>query len=128
MDPAGRSIDTEDTTHRQGKIPRGSRSLTARRGPCYQALPFFRAVGELLSKRPSEHGEEHAAESYRRAAPYLDASWQLAGSVALWTVVGWFADSKLKTTPWLLVSGSVVGMALGFYLFFKTILAMGKKK
>ena len=42
--------------------------------------------------------------------------------------MGWFADSKLKTTPWLLVSGAVVGMGLGFYLFFKTVLTIGKKK
>jgi len=97
-------------------------------GPCYQALPFFRAVGELLPKRPSEQGEEDTAASYRRAAPYLDASWQLVGSVALWTAVGWFADSKLRTTPWLLVSGAVVGMGLGFYLFFKSVLAIGRKK
>jgi len=91
-------------------------------------VPFFRAVGELPPKQPGERDEENAAESYRRAAPYLDASWQLAGSVALWTVVGWFADSKLKTTPWLLVSGAVVGMGLGFYLFFKAVLAIGRKK
>jgi len=42
--------------------------------------------------------------------------------------VGWFADSKLKTTPWLLVSGAVLGTGLGFYLFFKTILAIGRKQ
>jgi len=82
----------------------------------------------LPPKQPGERGEENAAESYRRAAPYLGASWQLAGSVALWTVVGWFADSKLKTTPWLLVSGAVLGTGLGFYLFFKTILAIGRKQ
>jgi F0F1-type ATP synthase assembly protein I len=82
----------------------------------------------LLPKRPSEGGEEDAAESYRRAGPYLDASWQLIGSVALWTAVGWFADSKLQTRPWLLVSGAVVGTGLGFYLFFKSLLAIGRKK
>jgi len=102
--------------------------LTARTGPCYQALPFCGAGGDLLPKRPSEGGEEDAAASYRRAAPYLDASWQLIGSVALWTVVGWFADRKLHTTPWLLVSGAVVGTGLGFYLFFKALLAIGRKK
>jgi F0F1-type ATP synthase assembly protein I len=82
----------------------------------------------LLPKRPSEGGDENAAESYRRAAPYLDASWQLVGSVGLWTAGGWFADHKLHTAPWLLVSGAVVGMGLGFYLFFKSVLAIGRKK
>ena len=89
---------------------------------------FSRADGNLPEKRPSEGQEEHAAESYRRAAPYLDASWQLVGSVALWTAAGWFADRKLHTVPWLLVSGAVIGTALGFYLFFKAVLAIGRKK
>ena len=86
------------------------------------------AGGDLPEKRPSEGQDEDAAESYRRAAPYLDASWQLAGSVALWTLGGWFADKKLHTTPWLLLSGAVIGTALGFYLFFKSVMAIGKKK
>jgi len=86
------------------------------------------AGGDLPEKRPSKGQDEDAAESYRRAAPYLDASWQLAGSVALWTLAGWFADKKLHTTPWLLVSGAVIGTALGFYLFFKSVMAIGKKQ
>jgi F0F1-type ATP synthase assembly protein I len=101
--------------------------LTARRARAIWRC-FFRAGGDLPEKRPSEGREEDAAESYRRAAPYLDASWQLVGSVALWTAAGWFADRKLHTVPWLLVSGAVVGTALGFYLFFKSVLAIGRKK
>jgi F0F1-type ATP synthase assembly protein I len=89
---------------------------------------FAQAGGGVPEKRPSEGRGEDAAESYRRAAPFLDASWQLGGSVALWTLIGWFADGKLHTAPWLLVSGAVVGTSLGFYLFFKSILAIGKKK
>ena len=46
----------------------------------------------------------------------------------MWTLIGWFGDRKLHTAPWLLVSGSVLGTGLGFYLFFKTVLAIGRKK
>ena len=67
-------------------------------------------------------------EAYRKAGPYLDASWQLIGSVGLWTAVGYFLDRKLGTRPWLLVGGSVLGMGLGFYLFFRALLALGKRK
>jgi F0F1-type ATP synthase assembly protein I len=88
---------------------------------------FAQAGGGVPEKRPSEGGED-AAESYRRAAPYIDASWQLGGSVALWTLIGWFADRELHTAPWLLVSGAVLGTGLGFYLFFKAVLAIGRKK
>jgi F0F1-type ATP synthase assembly protein I len=89
---------------------------------------FAQAGGDLPERQTSEGQGENVAESYRRAGPYLDASWQLAGSVALWTLIGWFADGKLHTTPWLLVSGAVLGTGLGFYLFFKSVLAIGKKK
>jgi F0F1-type ATP synthase assembly protein I len=89
---------------------------------------FSRAGGGVPERRPSEGRGEDAAESYRRAGPYLDASWQLAGSVALWTLIGWFADRKLHTAPWLLVSGAVLGISLGFYLFFKAVMAIGRKK
>jgi ATP synthase protein I len=78
----------------------------------------------LVKERDGAGGD--IASSYRKAGPYLDASWQLAGSVALWVVVGYFLDKWLRTAPWLLVSGSVLGMTTGFYLFFKAIAAIGK--
>ena len=76
---------------------------------------FAQADGGVPGKRPSDGGED-AAESYRRAAPYLGASWQLAGSVALWTVIGWFGDRKLHTAPWLLVFPSWRCVPLHFLL------------
>jgi len=79
----------------------------------------------LPEKKESE-GAGDVAGSYRKAAPYLDASWQLTGSVALWVVVGYFLDKWLHTTPWLLVVGSVLGMGLGFYLFFKALSSIGR--
>jgi ATP synthase protein I len=79
----------------------------------------------LVQKRESE-GAGDVASSYRKAGPYLDASWQLSGSVALWVIVGYFLDKWLHTTPWLLVVGAVLGMGLGFYLFFKALSAIGK--
>ena len=71
---------------------------------------------------------EDAGASYRKAGPYLNASWSLIGSVGLWTAVGWWLDGKLATRPWLLVSGAVLGTGLGFYLFFKQLMAIGRKK
>lgn len=71
---------------------------------------------------------EDAGASYRKAGPYLNASWSLIGSVGLWTAVGWWLDGKLETRPWLLVTGAVLGMGLGFYLFFKQLMAIGRKR
>ncbi len=80
-----------------------------------------------METRQPREGED-AATSYRRAGPYLDASWQLIGSLGLWTLVGWLLDKKLGTGPWLLVAGSLLGMGLGFYLFFRIIAEIGKRK
>jgi F0F1-type ATP synthase assembly protein I len=77
-------------------------------------------------KKGESEGAGDVASSYRKAGPYLDASWQLAGSVALWVLIGYFLDKWLKTTPWLLVAGAVLGMGLGFYLFFKALSAIGR--
>jgi F0F1-type ATP synthase assembly protein I len=41
-------------------------------------------------------------------------------------LIGYFLDKWLHTAPWLLVTGAGLGMALGFYLFFKAISAIGK--
>src|SRR5881398_367775 len=78
--------------------------------------------------RPSNEttGSGDVASSYRKAGPYLDASWQLTGSVALWVVIGYFLDRWLHTAPWLLVTGSVLGMGVGFYLFFKALSSIGR--
>jgi ATP synthase protein I len=81
-----------------------------------------------VPQEPKESAGESVGNAYRKAGPYLDASWQLTGSVALWTAVGWFLDGRLKTTPWLLVTGAVLGVSLGFYLFFRALLAIDKDK
>jgi len=69
---------------------------------------------------------EGIASSYRKAGPYIDASWQLAGAVGLGTLLGWWLDKKLGTGPWLLVSGALFGIGLGFYLFFKILMSLSK--
>ena len=83
-------------------------------------------AGSEPGDRPG--GLDDVAASYRKAQPYIDASWQLAGSVALGTLLGWWGDKKLGTTPWLLVAGALFGIGTGFYAFFKAVIAMGKKK
>lgn len=68
------------------------------------------------------------ARAMRDAEPYLQAGWSLAGAVALGTALGYFADQKFGTTPWLLVVGACLGLAAGFTAFFKAILAAERQK
>lgn len=79
-------------------------------------------------KREPEGAGQGVGEAYRKAGPWLDASWQLTGSLAFWVAVGYFLDGWLGTRPWLLVSGSVLGMIVGFYLFFRAIAAINRKR
>jgi ATP synthase protein I len=71
---------------------------------------------------------EGIASSYRKAGPYIDASWQLAGAVGAGTLAGWWLDRKLGTGPWLLVGGALFGIGIGFYLFFKILMNIEKKR
>ena len=83
-------------------------------------------AGGAPSDRPD--GPNDVVSSYRKAQPYIDASWQLAGSVALGTLLGWWLDKKFSSSPWCLVGGALFGIGAGFYAFFKAVIAMGKKK
>ena len=66
-------------------------------------------------------GLSNVARSMHRAEPYFRAAWNLTGGVALGVLAGYFADRHWGTAPWLLVAGSVLGMAVGMYGFFKAV-------
>jgi F0F1-type ATP synthase assembly protein I len=71
----------------------------------------------------SERGLSAAAVAYRRAEPYVAASSTLMGSVALFTALGYALGRWMgHTVPWLLVTGAVFGMGVGFIGFFTRVL------
>lgn len=76
-----------------------------------------------------DKGLSNLAESYRKAAPYMSASTQLVGAVAICTGLGIWLDRKLgNEVPWLTMLGAAVGMTGGFIGFFKTVLGTRKKR
>src|SRR3954465_16092955 len=83
-------------------------------------------AGKEQNDRPEQGIGEGVGSAYRRAGPYIDASWQLAGAVGLGTLLGWWLDKKLGTGPWLLVCGSIFVIGVGFYLFFKILTNLTK--
>jgi F0F1-type ATP synthase assembly protein I len=74
-------------------------------------------------------GLSRYASSYRKAEPYVGASFSLAAAVGVFTFLGHLADSKLENeTPWLTLVGAFLGMTGGFISFFKTVLGASRKK
>jgi F0F1-type ATP synthase assembly protein I len=52
----------------------------------------------------------------------MDIGWTFVVAVGAGVWVGYKADIYLGTKPWLLVLGSVLGMAIAFYRFFTIVL------
>jgi F0F1-type ATP synthase assembly protein I len=59
------------------------------------------------------------AEDYRR---YLGLGLNLPIPVLAGALLGYWADGRFGTRPWLLVAGAAVGMVLGFGAFLATAL------
>ncbi len=74
---------------------------------------------------PEEPGPRPFAEAMRKAAPYLNLGWTFAVTVTLGVLAGWWLDRKLGTRPWLLLAGSLLGIASAFVSFFRV--AMPRK-
>ncbi len=70
----------------------------------------------------SERGLSGLAAGYRAAEPFMAASSTLVASVAAFTALGYGLDRWLgHSVDWLLLTGAVVGMAVGFAGFFTKI-------
>lgn len=79
-------------------------------------------------KGDRDEGLADSARAIQQAAPYMDAVWRLVGGAGIGVAGGYFLDRWLKTSPWLLLVGSVVGLSVGMAGFLITVLRLGKKK
>jgi ATP synthase protein I len=63
---------------------------------------------------------EDKEEVNRKTGVAYAAAFSLFASVVSGLIVGWLLDRWLKTSPWLLVAGLVLGAVAGFYEFIRT--------
>lgn len=75
----------------------------------------------------SEHGERPDSRSswpevMRALAPYMNIGWTFLATIGLGLLGGHWLDKRFGTTPWFFILGAILGMAVGFYHFFKTVL------
>jgi ATP synthase protein I len=58
-------------------------------------------------------------EETRQTSRAYAAGFSLFATVATCLLLGWALDKWLQTAPWLLVTGIVLGAALGLYEFIR---------
>lgn len=72
---------------------------------------------------------EKASQSvFREAGPYLGLGLQLALGVIVFFYLGSWADEKLHTSPWLMLTGVFLGVVGGFIKFFRTAAELAKNE
>ncbi|MGO9829420.1 MAG: AtpZ/AtpI family protein [Myxococcaceae bacterium] len=75
----------------------------------------------------AKHSEDDGlAGAQRRAAPYLDAVWQMVAALLLGAGLGVVVDRKLGWEPWGVVSGLGLGLGLGFWRLIRSLSQLGK--
>lgn len=80
----------------------------------------------LAGEKPKDGGD--FASAYRRAQPILDGVYQMVAAVLIATLGGWWLDKKLGTAPWLVIAGSVLGIATGMTVFLRAALGASRKR
>jgi F0F1-type ATP synthase assembly protein I len=71
-------------------------------------------------KPPS--GKSPTTEALRAVSRYIDLGVTFVVTIGGGAWLGYWADQRCGTAPWLLLLGAVLGIAVGFYHFFSVVL------
>ena len=67
-----------------------------------------------------------AVSAYRKAAPYINATYVFISAIILFGFIGWWIDNKLQSAPLFIIIGLFVGLGGGFYSLIKTVQKLEK--
>ena len=81
-----------------------------------------------MKKADEERFSENLGRSARALSDYMGLGLQIAASFAFFVLLGYWADARLGTTPWLFLFGVFVGMVGMALLLMKVVRAANKKK
>lgn len=65
--------------------------------------------------------DDNSRSAFRTYGLFSTAALELGISVAGGTLGGKWADSRLDTSPWLMILGLILGCILGFYLLYQAL-------
>ena len=80
-----------------------------------------------MTRDDEERFPEKFGRSVRAISDYMGIGLQIALSFALFVLLGFWADSKLGTSPLLLLAGVLLGM-LGMALVLMKVVRQANKK
>ena len=69
---------------------------------------------------PFSRSAKSLQENASNAGAAAGASYTLIGAILLLGGLGFFLDGRLGTRPWLVVTGLLLGIVVGFYELIKT--------
>lgn len=120
--------ELEKELEREKKIERRSADRDAGEDHTLpEAIGATESVGSGTHKQDSEWGPFSAAEDepvsqveiFRRMGLAWSAAIAMFGSVVFMLAIGWVADVLLGSSPWGIVTGIVLGAAIGFFQLFR---------
>jgi F0F1-type ATP synthase assembly protein I len=81
-----------------------------------------------MMKMPDEERfPDQFGQSVRALSDYLGLGLQIAASFAFFVFLGYWADSKLGSSPFLLLAGVVIGMVGMALILMKVVRSANKK-
>lgn len=78
--------------------------------------------------RKARESKNSYSKVLKDLGPYLTLGLQLAISVGVFVLLGWWLDAKFETAPRWIIICSIAGSVVGLYNFFKTIAVQEKKR
>jgi ATP synthase protein I len=73
-------------------------------------------------------GERFPASLGTAVGPFLTLGLQTAISVAAFFFLGQWLDGKFGTSPWLMITGAVVGIAGALLYFIRTVTRLAREQ
>lgn len=74
-----------------------------------------------MKKEPKEEGGWKPSPQ-----SFIGLGFEIAVPIVVCMFAGYKADDWLETEPWLFVTGALLGVAVGFYNFFRRVLQYGR--